>query len=289
MLIFDCHADTLGKWTDNILDTHFKMNEIKPPFIQVFAAFIGEEGDTYARVSKLIDTYDSLAGFKRITSLDDIKEDAISSVLSVEGGDAIGGDIERLKALYKRGVRILTLTWNYDNAIAGAALGGGTGLTPFGREVINFCEKNGITVDLSHASDETFYDVLALSKKPVTVSHSNLRELCGHKRNITKDEFRLLIKNGGVAGVNFYPPFLNGDRADMNDILRHIDAFLSLGGEDSVGIGTDFDGIGSLPGGIYGTRSLYTLCEKLITLYGDNVAEKIMGQNFLRVLRANLR
>ena len=123
----------------------------------------------------------------------------------------------------------------------------------------------------------------------MTVSHSNLRELCGHKRNITKDEFRLLIKNGGVAGVNFYPPFLNGDRADMNDILRHIDAFLSLGGEDSVGIGTDFDGIGSLPGGIYGTRSLYTLCEKLITLYGDNVAEKIMGQNFLRVLRANLR
>ncbi len=288
MLIFDCHADTLEKWTDNISYTHFKMNEIKPPFIQVFAAFIGEEGEPYARVNALIDTYGSLSGFNKITSYEDIDEKKISSVLAVEGGDAVGEDKEKLCALIGRGVRILTLTWNYDNAIAGAALGKGTGLTRFGKEVISFCEKSGVTVDLSHASDQTFYDVLSILKKPVMVSHSNLRELCPNKRNITKDEFSALIKNGGVAGVNFYPPFLNENGADINDILRHIDAFLSLGGEENVGIGTDFDGIDSLPSGVSGTRSLYTLCEKLIKLYGDNVTEKIMGQNFLRVLRANL-
>lgn len=288
MLIFDCHADTLGKWTDGECGTHFKMSEIKPPFIQVFAAFIGENGDRERRIDSLIDTYDLLKGFSKITSKKDIDETKICSVLAVEGGDIISGSIKKLEELYERGVRILTLTWNYDNAIAGAALGAGTGLTPFGKETVDFCEKHGITVDLSHASDKTFYDVIAMAKKPVIVSHSNLRELCPNKRNITGEEFELLIKNGGAAGINFYPPFLNDRAADMNDILRHIDAFLSLGGENNLGLGTDFDGIGSLPSGVCGSRSLYTLCEKLIKLYGDNVTEKIMGRNFLRVLRANL-
>lgn len=288
MLIFDCHADTLGKWTDNVRDTHFKACEIKPPFIQVFAAFIGEKGDPFLRVNALIDTYDSLSGFKKITSLSDIGKASVSSVLALEGGDALAGDIERLGALYERGVRILTLTWNYDNELAGAAAGSGTGLKMFGKSVVSFCEEKGITVDLSHASDKTFYDVISFARKPVIVSHSNSRELCANKRNITKDEFCCLEQNGGVVGINFYPPFLNEKGASLEDVLRHIDFFLSLGGEDNIGIGTDFDGIDSLPDGICGTRSLYTLCEKLIALYGDNVAEKIMGQNFLRVLRANL-
>lgn len=294
MLIFDCHADTLGKWTDGAENTHFSFDEIKGKFVQTFAAFIGTKEDPWKRVNNLIDTYDALSQTKKIESLSDLdnmdkSEDGIYSVLSVEGADFITDGTERLFSLFSRGVRMLTLVWNNENALCGAAVGTDNGLKEPGARVIKAAEELGITLDLSHMGDKSFYDCMSVVKKPVVASHSNSRTICPVKRNITDDEFMCIKRNGGCVGINFYPEFLADKKATVDDIIRHIDYFLSLGGEDNIGIGTDFDGIGSLPEGISSTASLYTLCEKLNGLYGDIVTEKIMGKNFLRVLRTNLR
>ncbi len=294
MLIFDCHADTLGKWTEGEKHTHFDGSAIKGKYIQVFAAFIGENGDCAERVSRLIDTYDKLTGFFKIKTRADVENirDGAYSILAVEGGDLLEGKKERLFKLFERGVRILTFTWNGENCLAGAALSKDGGLKEFGREILAACEEAGITADLSHMGDRSFYEALSIAKKPVIVSHSCSRALVNVPRNITDEQFLLLKENGGCLGINFYPKFLKeegaGKKACADDIIRHIDHFLSLGGEDNIGFGTDFDGIDSLPDGICGTRSLYTICEKLNMLYGADVAEKIAGENFLRVLKGNL-
>lgn len=291
MLIFDCHCDTLGKWTDKEKDTHVNPRDMRNGYIQVFAAFSGTGYDKWGRVKSLIKTYENLLGFKKIKFREDFENLScgINSMLSIEGGECIEDKMERLDELYKMGVRIFSLTWNHNNLIAGAAMDLDMGLTRFGIEVIKRAEKLGITVDLSHAGEKSFYQTLEISEKPLVLSHSNSKAVCPHKRNITDAQFLALIKNKGCVGINFYPPFLSENKASIEDVIRHIDHFLSLGGEENVGIGTDFDGIESLPDGICKVRGIYTLCEKLTAIYGDNVSEKIMGKNFLRVLGGNIK
>lgn len=290
MLIFDCHCDTLGKWTDKEKDTHVNPREMRNGYIQVFAAFSGTGNDKWARVKSLIETYEKMTGFNKIEFLCDFEklECGRNSMLSIEGGECIEDKIDRLDVLYKMGVRIFSLVWNSNNLIAGAAMDIDTGLTEFGKSVIKRAESLGITLDLSHAGEKSFYRTMEIAEKPVVLSHSNSKAVCPHKRNITDAQFSELIKNKGCVGINFYPPFLSEKKASVYDVIKHIDHFLSLGGEDNVGIGTDFDGIESLPQGVCGVRSIYTLCEKLSSLYGDNVAEKIIGKNFLRVLKGNI-
>lgn len=289
MLIFDAHCDTLGKLRDKQRDLQVKREYMVPPYIQVFAAFEGKNGNETARVDELIDTYDGLKGFKKIKAACDLEElgDIPGAILAVEGAKSVNSR-EDIRRLYERGVRLLTLTWNENNKIAGAALDADEGLTAFGREAVAECEKCGITVDLSHVGEKSFYDVLSVAKRPVAVTHSNAFFVCENKRNIKDEQFAALIANGGVVGINFYPPFLSGKRASFDSVLRHIDRFLELGGEDNVGIGTDFDGIDSLPEGVGGNECLYSLTERLSALYGEAVAEKIMGLNFLRLLQNNM-
>lgn len=291
MLIFDCHCDTLGKWTDKEKDTHVNPRDMRNGYIQVFAAFSGTGNDKWARVKSLIETYKKITGFNKIEFLCDFEnlECGRNSILSIEGGECIEDKIDRLDELYKMGVRIFSLVWNSNNLIAGAAMDIDTGLTEFGKSVIKRAESLGITLDLSHAGEKSFYRTMEIAEKPVVLSHSNSKAVCPNKRNITDAQFSALIKNKGCVGINFYPPFLSENKASIYDVIKHIDHFLSLGGEDNVGIGTDFDGIESLPQGVCGVRSVYTLCEKLSSLYGDNVTEKITGKNFLRVLKGNIK
>lgn len=288
MIFLDCHADTLTKWAEGDFDTHVK--RLTPSNIQIFAAFEGRSGDKRARVKKLINAYDGLSGFVKIRSAADFSRlgDMPASILSTEGGDIIESE-EDVAELYGRGVRIMGLAWNKNSPLAGAASDEDTGLTPLGERAVRKMEALGVTVDLSHAGEKSFYDVLKLAKKPVICSHSNSYTLCPHERNIKDGQFYELKKNGGAVGINFYPPFLCGKKACADDILRHIDYFLSLGGEDNVGIGTDFDGVDCLPDGVSGSEYLYTLYDRLLSLYGEAVAQKVAGLNFLRILKNNMR
>ena len=141
--------------------------------------------------------------------------------------------------------------------------------------------------DLSHASDETFWDVLKVSQKPVLVSHSNARSLCNHPRNITDEMFLALCENHGVLGINFYPPFLENQpqKADLESIFHHIEHFLELGGENHIGFGSDFDGVDSLPKGITDFSSFGNIINEMEKRnYPKELIEKICYKNMMRIL-----
>ncbi len=171
----------------------------------------------------------------------------ISAFLTIEEGGILDGKMERLEALYREGVRLITLTWNYENCIGYPNSRNEKimmkGLKPFGFELISEMNRKGMLIDVSHLSDGGFWDVIKYSKSPVVASHSNARALCSHPRNLSDEMIRVLAGKGGVAGVNFYPYFLNGsERAGVDDLVRHIKHMYQVGGEDFIALGTDFDG-----------------------------------------------
>lgn len=169
------------------------------------------------------------------------------AVLTVEDGGILNGKIERLEELWDRGIRLLTLTWNYENCIGFPNSNEKDrmekGLKAFGKEVVERMNELGMLVDLSHASDGTFWDVLNQSKKPVTASHSNCRALANHPRNLSDEMLRALGENGGIAGLNFYGPFLGTLKESRIEVMTaHIRHMIDKGGEDLPCLGTDFDG-----------------------------------------------
>lgn len=177
-----------------------------------------------------------------------------SAVLTVEDGRLVNKDMEKLCYLYEQGVRAIALTWNfancfgYPNSVKEDIMK--RGLTMFGKEAVQEMNRLGILIDVSHLSDGGFYDVVKLSRKPFIASHSNCRALTPHPRNMTDDMIRTLAEHGGIAGINFCPEFVSracSNKRDkvsrIEDLSAHVLHFIKIGGEDCVGIGTDFDGI----------------------------------------------
>lgn len=211
----------------------------------------------------------------------------IAAFLSLEGGEPIES-LAGLRTLYRLGVRCIALTWNNSNHLAAGALEPDIekGLTDFGRKVLCEMERLGILVDVSHLNDASFWDLTAVYKKPILATHSNARAVCAHPRNLTDEQFLAIQKSGGCVGINLYPPFLQEQgTAGITDIIRHIEHFLALGGEDYVGIGADFDGVDCLPKGISGVESVEKIFNELARIgYSDTLLEKIAYKNFERVL-----
>lgn len=176
-----------------------------------------------------------------------IKKDRIAAVAAVEEGGILNGKIERLSQLYQKGVRLITLTWNYENCLGHPNSRKADimrkGLTDFGIEVVKQMNQTGMIVDVSHLSDGGFWDCIRESKAPIVASHSNCRSLCGHPRNLTDDMLMALAEKGGVAGLNFYPFFIKEDgKASISDIARHALHMIRTAGEEVVSVGSDFDG-----------------------------------------------
>lgn len=175
------------------------------------------------------------------------KNDKLAAILTVEEGGVLNGRMERLDKLYEKGVRLITLTWNYENCIGSPNSRDGIamkkGLTGFGKELVEQMNEKGMMIDVSHLSDGGFWDCIRRSRVPVVASHSNARSLCRHPRNLSDEMLYALGEKGGVAGVNFYGPFLREKgKAGVEDIVRHIRWMMNCAGEDAVGLGTDFDG-----------------------------------------------
>lgn len=207
--------------------------------------------------------------------------------IGIENGYGIGKDISLLKYYKELGVIYLTLCHNGDNDICDSAKGNHehNGLSDFGKEVVKELNRLGIMVDLSHAGDKSFYDALELSKSPIIASHSSCRAICNHPRNLTDEQIVALARKGGVMQICIYDHFLNNDgAASVKTIADHIDHVVNLVGVDYVGIGTDFDGGGGVPG-CNGVNEIINLtCELIRRGYGDGDLKKIWGENFLRVL-----
>jgi len=184
-----------------------------------------------------------------ITPVNRLEKDCMASpncpalFLTVEGGSVLAGDLDRIELLARRGVRMLTLTWNGANE-----LGGGQaediGLTALGCQAIPLLERHNIIVDVSHLGDKGFWQVAGLAKRPFVASHSNSRAVCDHPRNLTDDQFRAIVKAGGIVGLNFCEYFISdlGPTQPVDCLLAHIRHFVSLGGADHIALGSDYDG-----------------------------------------------
>ena len=236
----------------------------------------------------------------------------IAALLGVEGGHAIEHDLANLRALYARGVRYMTLTWSFSHSWADAAgdpLQGADrlhgGLTPFGESVVREMNELGMLVDISHVSDETFWDALRVARAPVIASHSSVRALAPHPRNLSDEMLAAVAENGGVVMINFSTMYLDsrkttprayawdwirhagGSATTVRHVADHIDHVVRIAGIDHVGLGSDFDGTPFLPEGLQHVGELPNLTAELLRRgYAEDDVHKILGENLLRVLDA---
>ncbi len=267
----------------------------------------------------------TVADIERIT-----KAGKIAALLSVEGGHQIDDDLAVLRVYYHLGIRSMTLTHFRDNDWADSSTDKPlhNGLTDFGKQVVGEMNRLHMLVDISHVSDKTFYDTLAVSTQPVIASHSSCRALSNVPRNMTDDMLRALAKNGGVVGINFGEGFINQKDADLlmnavksisfqeptltgkalddyaakqykeligtrrkvfatvEDVAAHVDHAVKVAGIDHVGIGSDFDGITGPPNGLDDISKMPNLAAALLKKgYSETDVKKILGGNFLRVMR----
>ena len=190
----------------------------------------------------------------------------IAAVLSVEGGEALDGSMAVLRVLYRLGVRALTLTWNENNELAGAAMGrGNKGLSAIGRDIIDEMCALGVAIDVSHLSDRGIEQVLARTTRPVFASHSNARGAHDHARSLSDALIREIANQGGTVGINFYYQQLTkSSEACIEDIVRHICRVVEIGGIGCCAIGSDLDGMQQYPKDFKTSRDYPALFEALL-------------------------
>ena len=188
----------------------------------------------------------------------------ISAVFTIEGPAGFGFDPALLENLYQIGFRITSLGWNEKNPLAGSNVTGG-GLTEAGREYVKEAQRLGMIVDVSHISDEAFWDIMDITQAPIVATHSNSRAICDHNRNLTDEMFLEICKTGGVVGFNQYDAFV-GENADFNKVGDHFLHFMELDPEGKhIALGGDLDGCDTLPKGFIGVESYPNLADHLLT------------------------
>ena len=184
----------------------------------------------------------------------------------------------------------MTLTWNGTCEIGdGVGVENSKGLSKFGSLVIKEMEKYGIIVDISHASEKLFYDISQTASKPFIATHSNSKCICPHRRNLTDEQFKVIKSFGGIVGITFAKDFLSQKDAGVTDIIKHIEYFLSLSGENTLSIGSDFDGT-DMPKGINDIESVYDLYEQMLRLnYNESLLDKIFYKNAYDFIINNIK
>ena len=310
MRYFDLHCDTMTECSlreiplrKNELHVNLEKAGALDTFVQCYAVWIpddlrGEEAfERFCQVAKTFgeevsQNSDLLMQCGKPGDLKTAEDRHLhGAVLTVENGAALGGKLENIAVWKKLGVKMCTLTWNGENELGRGVRASGTGgLTDFGKEAIREFENAGIIVDISHASPELFWDVAEIARKPLVASHSNAQALCKHPRNLTDEQFAAVKASGGLVGINFFTAFLNDEpeQASMEDILRHTEHFLSLGGEDTLAMGGDMDGSAmpnDLADGLAGVPRLYELF--LRHNYSEALLDKLFYGNAARFFREN--
>lgn len=313
ILSVDTHTDaplwftrgdfSVGKRKSNQVSIQ-KMEEGKLD-AQFLAAFLAQKERDDASLQKAVEKchsmiegiYADVAKYKDECGIALTEEDARrlkaegkkAFFIGIENGYAIGKNIKNVKKYKDMGVQYMTLSHSYDNDICNSSSNtadASKGLTAFGREVVKEMNKVGMMIDVSHVSEGTFWDVIKLSKDPIFASHSSVRALCDHDRNLTDEQLRALAKNGGVIQICIYGGYLskNAKNASVDDVVRHIDHAVKVAGIDHVGIGSDFDGGGGVLG-CAGDNDMINITVKLIEKgYTEEDLRKIWGGNFFRVM-----
>lgn len=314
MKIIDMHCDTLLECFRNpdysLLENagHISIDKLLKgnSLAQFFAIFISPKEkalmNPYDIFNKIYETYINQLelnsnyikpAFCTQDILSNSKEGKISSILSIEDGVILEDKIERVEEIFKKGVRLLTLTWNFENTIGYPSSDDISehqrGLKPFGIDVVSEMNRLGMIIDVSHLSEGGFYDVAIHSKKPFVASHSCARALCNHRRNLTDNQLKTLGNQGGLVGVNFYSAFLkdNSEYATINQIVEHVRYMVDKAGIDCVGLGSDFDGI-DCELEVKDYASYPKILEALSKFFSDDQLEKICNKNALRIITENI-
>ncbi|AEV30385.1 Zn-dependent dipeptidase, microsomal dipeptidase [Sphaerochaeta pleomorpha str. Grapes] len=265
--LIDLHCDTFFAMHENPKQGNLKQNSFSVDIEKMqrgkvgascFALFVElqEGAEPWNEVCALHDLFvhemtenaDTIRQIK--TAKDFSSNDRLGAILSCEEGQVIEGDLSRLAILGQWGVRLFTLTWNFENDLAYPNSSDkkimGNALKPLGLEAVSELERQHILVDVSHLNDGGFWDVVRYAKKPFLASHSNSRFCTSANRNLTDEMIRALASKGGVAGLNFYPPYLSDDSlhaSRIEDMVRHLQHMHNIGGAEVLALGTDFDGI----------------------------------------------
>lgn len=205
------------------------------------------------------------------------------ALLTVENASLLGGDLGMVEELAADGVKMVTLTWNGKNAL-GSGKCSHEGLTEFGRQAVRALEDAHIVVDVSHLNDEGFADLLKVARRPFAASHSNARSVCNVPRNLTDDAFRAIRDTGGVVGLNYYRGFIveracpaEGE-ATFDELAAHVEHFLDLGGEDTLALGSDYDG-SDVPVWLDRCEKLEGFHARMVERFGQAVVDKLFYEN----------
>lgn len=222
------------------------------------------------------------AGLRQVEDPADVKEGECCFMLSIEGGELFQDDLASVQRWRERGVRMAAISWNNPTRIAQPAKSGSNeGLSDYGVQVIREMQRVGMAVDVSHLNEAGYWDLFRKGDRPPMASHSCVRSLCDHFRNLTDEQLSAMIRNGGYVGVNFYPHFLTRDgKATVRTVAEHIDYICQMGGEKIVGFGSDFDGIEVCPDGLENAGQIPALLEELRRMgYSEGAIAGVAGGN----------
>lgn len=303
MKVVDTHCDALYKmWRhggamrfENADDLQTNLTRLKEGqvAVQCFAVFVDPAIKSSQQFQVALDQIDLFHTeilqkhpmIKQITSwdeLDRLQPGEIGALLTLEGVDVIGNDLARLRTLYRLGIRSVGLTWNFANLCAdGCWEQRGAGLTRLGEEVVKLNNDYRVWTDVSHLSERSFWDVLALAEYPIA-SHSNAKAVCDHARNLSDEQATALFEKGGFIGIVFHPPFVKkAETVTVDDVLFHIEHFCALGGVKHIGFGSDFDGIDTFVHGLEDASKYQRFIETLLKYYKEEDVKGFAYENFL--------
>ncbi|PRO66883.1 dipeptidase [Alkalicoccus urumqiensis] len=297
--VYDLHCDVLLKLAEEKgadfekgiqLDAGLPQLKRGGARLQFFAVFLEPDvppEKTFSEAVRQVDLFhEVVARTPGMVFIDDwrklaqLKEGDIGCVLTLEGAEPIHHDLSRMSYFYDRGVRSLGLTWNQANLTAdGIGETRGAGLTSFGKEVVQWNTERGVLTDVSHLSVQGVYDVLSLDAYALA-THSNAKSVCGHRRNLSDDQLKMLFEKKGLCGLVYNPPFvIDGADANLDDLLAHTEHMLELGGENCIALGSDFDGIEEKVEGLSDASGHRVLQERLKSVFGVDITEKISWKN----------
>lgn len=304
--VFDLHCDTaLALLNDDLRrhkrlrqnDLHIDLNRAGelPGYVQCFACFTSTlreqvperlfERELEAIAAEIEGNRDRIRiAYSAEQILKNHAQGLMSAVLTIEGPAGFGFDPALLEDLYKIGFRITTLGWNESNPLAGSHKTGG-GLTDLGRVYVEEAQRLGMIIDVSHISDEAFWDIIDMTAAPIIASHSNSRSVCNVSRNLTDDMFLAICRTGGVAGINLYADFL-GNAPDLDTVCDHVFHFLEIAPSGKhIALGGDLDGCDQLPMDFTGVQDYPKLADRLLARgLDENAVYDLFWNNAIGVM-----
>lgn len=310
-MIIDMHCDTIKKAYEqkkNLEDENlqFNLKEVKNnfPYIQILSTFIDvdEQNKGFEIATKIIDNfYNNIYDEEKmylIKNKQDLESPELDKklgiILSIENGAAISGNIENIELLYKKGIKIMSIVWNEENDLAaGVYTSNDTGLTNLGKKYVKKLIERNILIDISHASNKTFWDTVKITKEnPIVATHSCVKEICNHPRNLDNMQIKQIAKSGGVIGITYVNEFLDKSRvASSKDVVNHIDYIANLVGIDYIALGSDFDGVHDYqkPLDIKSVRDVQNIIKELEKRgYSKDDIEKISYKNVIKLMKKSI-